>query len=195
MPYSDPEKEKQRSREYYSKNRERIIRRACEYQKAYYIKKDRSNDKHARDEMGRFVFTTGSTRYRTKITNGKQKLEHRAVYESYFGKIPDGIIIHHINGNKKDNRIENLQAVTATEHNRIHARPPWNKGVVGYKVNYNYESVKKRQKRIVCIENNIEFESVNEAGLTLNISRSGISDALHGRRKTVGGLSFRFAQL
>jgi hypothetical protein len=34
--------------------------------------------------------------------------EHRLVWEQKYGKIPKGGVIHHINENKKDNRIENL---------------------------------------------------------------------------------------
>ena len=36
---------------------------------------------------------------------------HRYVWEQNFGKIPEGGVIHHINGNKFDNRIENLRDV------------------------------------------------------------------------------------
>jgi hypothetical protein len=35
--------------------------------------------------------------------------EHRAVWIDNHGSIPDGAVIHHINGDRSDNRIENLE--------------------------------------------------------------------------------------
>lgn len=55
-----------------------------------------------------------------RINQGKLKFEHVIVWEKFFGKIPDGYQIHHIDGNKANNDIENLQLVTALEHRRIH---------------------------------------------------------------------------
>lgn len=45
---------------------------------------------------------------------------HQAVYNYYCGEIPDGYIIHHIDENKADNDISNLECLTPTEHRRIH---------------------------------------------------------------------------
>jgi len=49
-------------------------------------------------------------------------LEHRYIYEKHFGKIPKNNIIHHINGNKVDNKIENLISLTIDEHAKWHRK-------------------------------------------------------------------------
>jgi len=50
---------------------------------------------------------------------GHRKM-HRDVWEHHNGVIPDGHLIHHINHNKTDNRIENLELMSFGEHSRKH---------------------------------------------------------------------------
>lgn len=51
--------------------------------------------------------------------NGKTKLMHRIVWEEANGKpLPDDWIIHHFNGIRDDNRIENLVAIHKDKHER-----------------------------------------------------------------------------
>jgi hypothetical protein len=46
--------------------------------------------------------------------------EHRLVWEQHNHKLlPEGFIIHHLNGIKSDNRIENLLALSTKEHSRV----------------------------------------------------------------------------
>ena len=66
------------------------------------------------------VYADGYVRFRRSksIPRGVQ-YGHRAVWEAVYGPIPAGHQIDHKNGRKSDNRISNLQLVTAKQHARI----------------------------------------------------------------------------
>jgi hypothetical protein len=50
------------------------------------------------------------------LRNNPMGLLHRVIWEEHYGAIPEGKFIDHINGNKTDNRLENLQLLTNTEN-------------------------------------------------------------------------------
>ncbi len=47
---------------------------------------------------------------------------HRCVYEAFHGAIPPGYDVHHINGNRADNRADNLSVLTHAAHRLLHAK-------------------------------------------------------------------------
>ncbi len=51
------------------------------------------------------------------------ELEHRVLWEAANGPLPKGHIIHHLNGDKSDNRLENLAAMSRADHHTKHAEP------------------------------------------------------------------------
>lgn len=61
--------------------------------------------------------------YRPKHPDARENgyiSEHKFKYEKKYGPVPAGKVIHHINGNKLDNRLKNLIAITPQEHYKIH---------------------------------------------------------------------------
>lgn len=59
--------------------------------------------------------------YRWRSINGEEVREHRHVMEQHLGrKLRKDELVHHINEDRADNRLENLQVVSRSEHTKIH---------------------------------------------------------------------------
>lgn len=101
-----------------------------------------TND-YKRDSKGRFVkgtkqpygfgkgkqtiphnFNGGSidatTGYKRVYIEGERRYEHQVVWEEYNGTIPKGCIVHHIDEDKLNNNISNLQCMSIGKHNKLH---------------------------------------------------------------------------
>jgi hypothetical protein len=67
---------------------------------------------------GRPILSTDKAGYIVMQVQGRRIKGHRLAWESVYGAIPDGMLLDHINGVKRDNRICNLRLATASENSR-----------------------------------------------------------------------------
>lgn len=78
---------------------------------------------HSKTWKGGRMNCEGYTRLLIEIGPAKYEAEHRLVMEKHLGrKLESKEIVHHINGDKTDNRIENLKLVSRGEHIKIHRK-------------------------------------------------------------------------
>jgi hypothetical protein len=89
--------------------------------------------------------------------------------------------VNHIDGNKLNNKVNNLEWVTNQE-NQIH------KFQIGLGNNAS-KRIGQYTLDNVFIQ---EFQSIVSAAKSVNINRSGVSGVLRGYRKTAGGLIWKY---
>ena len=65
--------------------------------------------------------------------DGASMLMHRYVWEFYNGKIPESYHIHHKDGNKGNNSIDNLECILASKHLSEHVKENMANGTIDIK--------------------------------------------------------------
>jgi hypothetical protein len=87
----------------------------------HYSRWQRHGDPLTMHRAGNGEGTISPAGYRLKYSGGRVRLEHHLVVEEALGRLlrPDEMV-HHINHDKLDNRLENLQIMTRSEHTRLH---------------------------------------------------------------------------
>lgn len=109
---------------------------------------------------------------------------HRLVMEAFCGKRPVGKEINHIDGNRLNNRLENLEYVTHTE-NMKHA------------FENNLMNVTARSKKVLIYNETgtkiAEYYSAREAGRELGIDGSYIAKSCRNGTK-IRNLEFKYEQ-
>lgn len=96
--------------------------------------------------------------------NGKHQSAHILVYSAFYGEVPKGMVIDHINGVKDDNRLENLRCVTQSE-NMYNAQRLGHKGqirIAQYDLDHNFIK---------------EYSSCTEAAKEFGVTYRAISSA------------------
>ena len=80
-------------------------------------------ERKSRDAAGRYKTPAGYWMLRWIEDGGYRfQFEHRRVWENANGPVPAGFVVHHINGDKSDNRLENLRLMRDGSHKSLHQR-------------------------------------------------------------------------
>lgn len=128
----------------------------------------------------------------------KHRMIHRLVAETFIDNIDNKRTVNHINGDKSDNRVINLEWCTHKEN----INKAWDLGL--YKISdlqrqKGKERGKNNCKKIIQmdLQNNVikVWDSLTEASKTLNISLGTIGNCARGLTsyKTAGGYKWRYA--
>lgn len=120
-------------------------------------KKVEQLNKYVRMKNGPYILVIPPEDYPGKRYRDKYAYEHHVVYWVNTGIIPkENEIIHHINGDKIDNRIDNLELLTNCEHSKHHGSLKKKKliEVICYYCGKQFmresRNIKKDQTRFFC---------------------------------------------
>lgn len=118
---------------------------------------------------------------------------HRTVADTFIRKVLDDETVHHIDKNKKNNALSNLEILSYSEHNKIHAHKPWNLGLKGFRAGEKRapEIYVNQRKMVICIETGEIYESVSKAAEAVGKKCNTMCTAIKKKTKT-GGLRFEY---
>lgn len=128
--------------------------------------------------------------YFTARINGilKGYLVHRLVYETFLGPIPEGMEVNHINEDKTDNRLENLNLLSRTENVK------WGTGVS--RSAFTRRRTDKRRKQVLQydMEGHLVgvYPSVMEAQRTTGFGEGNIASCCRGIYKQAYGFIWKY---
>ena len=102
---------------------------------------------------------------------------HRIIAQTFLFNSFDRAVVNHKDGDKTNNRIDNLEWVTQSDN---------------IKHSYKYKLRKPNKgKQVICESTGQIFKSIKEAAEKTNTNPASIGHCLAGRAKTAGGLIWK----
>ena len=117
--------------------------------------------------------------------DGVQKTHfiHHLVAENFLGEKPsEDMEVNHINANRQDNRVENLEWMSRFE----------NRSIAGKGKTKNALADNHNARKVTCITTGETFRCIKEFALKHNLNYSAVMSAVRRGHKTIYGYEINF---
>lgn len=139
-----------------------------------------------------FISEFGYERITLTKNRKQEKFQvHRLVAQAFIRLENDNEQVNHIDGDKLNNKVNNLEWCSASENVQHAFKIGLHKAYTGYREMPNEKMVKKLTKdgKVIC-----KYRTAGEAGRENNIESTNIRAVCRGKRKTAGGYKWEYVE-
>lgn len=112
---------------------------------------------------------------------------HRLVAQEFHRNRFDKPQVNHIDGNKYNNRADNLEWATSSENNKHACILYPKKGLKGSMI-----ASEINKQKVRCVESGTIYESIRDAGIKTDTNETSICHVCRGKYKTAGGYHWEY---